>query len=156
MRIFAGDRMTSLMDRMGMNDDQPLEHGMINNSIETAQRRVEAQHFDSRKNLLEYDDVMNQQRKSIYDLRRFVLGADEQTLRDLCLDALEDLCTGLVDLYCNEKDRPDNWNTDAMLVDFENQFGLPVDISDLPRARNRFAEECISLPRHHTKRRLRK
>ena len=105
MRIFAGDRMTSLMDRMGMNDDQPLEHGMISNSIETAQRRVEAQHFDSRKNLLEYDDVMNQQRKSIYDLRRFVLGADEQALRDLCLDALEDLCTGLVDLYCNEKDR---------------------------------------------------
>ncbi|MGB0647045.1 MAG: preprotein translocase subunit SecA [Bradymonadia bacterium] len=141
MRIFAGDRMTSLMDRMGMNDDQPLEHGMISNSIETAQRRVEAQHFDSRKNLLEYDDVMNQQRKSIYDLRRFVLGADEQALRDLCLDAIEDLCTGLVNLYCNEKDRPDNWNTDAMLNDFENQFGLPVDISDLPRARNRFAEK---------------
>jgi len=141
MRIFAGDKMTTLMDRMGMNDDQPLEHGMISNSIETAQRRVEAQHFDSRKNLLEYDDVMNQQRKSIYDLRRFVLGADEQALRNLCLDAIDDLATGLVNVHCDEKERPDNWNVEAMLSEFENQFGLPVDISDLPRARNKFAEK---------------
>ena len=141
MRIFAGDKMTTLMDRMGMNDDQPLEHGMISNSIETAQRRVEAQHFDSRKNLLEYDDVMNQQRKSIYDLRRFVLGADEQALRDLCLDALEDVATGLVKAHCDEKERPDNWNVDDMLTAFENQFGLPLDISDIPRARNKFAEK---------------
>jgi preprotein translocase subunit SecA len=141
MRIFAGDKMTTLMDRMGMNDDQPLEHGMISNSIETAQRRVEAQHFDSRKNLLEYDDVMNQQRKSIYDLRRFVLGADEQALRNLCLDAIDDLATGLVNSHCDEKERPDNWNVEGMLSEFENQFGLAVDISDLPRARNKFAEK---------------
>lgn len=141
MRIFAGDKMTTLMDRMGMNDDQPLEHGMISNSIETAQRRVEAQHFDSRKNLLEYDDVMNQQRKSIYDLRRFVLGADEQALRDLCLDAIDDLANGLVKSHCDEKERSDNWDVEGMLSEFENQFGLPVDISDLPRARNKFAEK---------------
>jgi preprotein translocase subunit SecA len=141
MRIFAGDKMTALMDRMGMHDDQPLEHGMISNSIETAQRRVEAQHFDSRKNLLEYDDVMNQQRKSIYDLRRFVLGADEQALRDLCLDGIEDLATGLVNQHCDEKERPDNWNVEGMLTAFETQFGFPVDISDLPRARNKFAEQ---------------
>ena len=67
MRIFASDSMASMMDKMGMSDDAPIEHGMVSRAIENAQRRVEAQHFDSRKNLLEYDDVMNQQRKTIYE-----------------------------------------------------------------------------------------
>ena len=128
------------MDRMGMNDDLPLEHGMITGSIETAQRRVEAQHFDSRKNLLEYDDVMNQQRKSIYDLRRFVLGADQAALRDHSLDAIEDLVVNLVDQYCHEKERPDNWRIDEMITAFKNQFGVEVNLDQLPRARNRYME----------------
>lgn len=140
MRIFAGDTMTSLMDRMGMNDDLPLEHGMITGSIETAQRRVEAQHFDSRKNLLEYDDVMNQQRKSIYDLRRFILSADENALREHSLDAIEDLIVDLVDLHCHEKERPDNWGVDQMVADFEDQFGIKVDLNSQPRARNKYME----------------
>ena len=126
MRIFAGDAMTNLMDRMGMTDDQPLEHGMITNSIETAQRRVEAQHFDSRKNLLEYDDVMNQQRKSIYRLRRFILGADEAELREHALDAIEDVVVALVDQYCNEKERPDRWQVEGLKEDFQRQFGAEL------------------------------
>ena len=138
MRIFAGDAMTNLMDRMGMTDDQPLEHGMITNSIETAQRRVEAQHFDSRKNLLEYDDVMNQQRKSIYRLRRFILGADEAELREHALDAIEDVVVALVDQYCNEKERPDRWQVEGLKEDFERQFGAEVDLSTVPRARNQY------------------
>ena len=73
LRIFGAERITGLMERLGMEEDVPIEHGMVNRAIENAQRKVEAHHFDSRKHLLEYDDVMNQQRKSIYALRRSVL-----------------------------------------------------------------------------------
>ncbi len=73
LRIFGAERITGLMERLGMEEDVPIEHLMVNRAIENAQRKVEAHHFDSRKHLLEYDDVMNQQRKSIYALRRQIL-----------------------------------------------------------------------------------
>ena len=73
LRIFGAERITGLMERLGMEEDVPIEHSMVNRAIENAQRKVEAHHFDMRKHLLEYDDVMNQQRKSIYALRRAVL-----------------------------------------------------------------------------------
>lgn len=73
LRIFGAERITGLMERLGMEEDIPIEHGMVNRAIENAQRKVEAHHFDMRKHLLEYDDVMNQQRKSIYALRRAIL-----------------------------------------------------------------------------------
>jgi preprotein translocase subunit SecA len=73
MRIFAGDRVKSLMDRMGMPDDEPIEHPLVTRSIENAQRKVEERNFDVRKNLLEYDDVMNAQRKTVYTLRQQLL-----------------------------------------------------------------------------------
>jgi preprotein translocase subunit SecA len=73
LRIFGAERITGLMERLGMEEDVPIEHPMVNRAIENAQRKVEAHHFDSRKHLLEYDDVMNQQRKSIYALRRGIL-----------------------------------------------------------------------------------
>jgi preprotein translocase subunit SecA len=73
MRIFAGDRVKNLMDRMGMPDDEPIEHPLVTRSIENAQRKVEERNFDIRKNLLEYDDVMNAQRKTVYTLRQQLL-----------------------------------------------------------------------------------
>ena len=73
MRIFAGDRVKNLMDRMGMPDDEPIEHPLVSRSIENAQRKVEERNFDIRKNLLEYDDVMNAQRKTVYSLRQQLL-----------------------------------------------------------------------------------
>jgi preprotein translocase subunit SecA len=73
LRIFGADRITGIMERLGMEEDVPIEHKWVTRSIENAQKRVEGQHFDSRKNLLEYDDVMNQQRKTIYALRRQIL-----------------------------------------------------------------------------------
>ena len=85
LRIFGAERITGLMERLGMEEDVPIEHGMVNRAIENAQRKVEAHHFDSRKHLLEYDDVMNQQRKSIYALRRSVL---EGRLAGLDVEAL--------------------------------------------------------------------
>jgi preprotein translocase subunit SecA len=79
MRIFAGDRMTALMDRLGMEEDVPIEHKWVTKAVENAQVKVEQRNFDIRKNLLEYDDVMNQQRKSIYALRKQVLSGQYTT-----------------------------------------------------------------------------
>ena len=73
MRIFGSDRISGLMQRLGMEEGVPIEHGMVTRAIERAQKQVEAQNFDVRKNLLEYDDVMNKQRESIYTLRREIL-----------------------------------------------------------------------------------
>jgi preprotein translocase subunit SecA len=73
MRIFAGDRVKNLMERMGMPDDEPIEHPWVTKSVENAQKKVEERNFDIRKNLLEYDDVMNAQRKTIYELRQQLL-----------------------------------------------------------------------------------
>jgi hypothetical protein len=73
MRIFAGERVQGIMDRLGMEEDVPIEHPWVTRSVENAQRKVEARNFDIRKNVLEYDDVMNQQRKAIYKIRREVL-----------------------------------------------------------------------------------
>ncbi len=73
MRIFAGDRVKNLMERMGMPDDEPIEHPWVTKSVENAQKKVEERNFDIRKNLLEYDDVMNSQRKTVYELRQQLL-----------------------------------------------------------------------------------
>src|SRR6185503_19785067 len=73
MRIFAGDRVKNLMERMGMPDDEPIEHPWVTKSVENAQKKVEERNFDIRKNLLEYDDVMSAPRKTIYDMRQALL-----------------------------------------------------------------------------------
>src|SRR5213082_2256940 len=78
MRIFGSERISALMERMGMEEGEVIEHKWLSASIRNAQEKVEAHHFDSRKNLLEYDDVMNQQRKTIYSLRKHVLGAGNE------------------------------------------------------------------------------
>ncbi len=78
MRIFGSDRISGLMQRLGMEEGVPIEHGMVSKAIERAQKQVEAQNFSVRKHLLEYDDVMNKQRENIYALRRQILeGADQ-------------------------------------------------------------------------------
>jgi preprotein translocase subunit SecA len=138
MRIFGSDRISLLMERMGMQEGEVIEHKWLSKAIEGAQKRVEGTHFDSRKNLLEYDDVMNQQRKTIYRLRRKVLAAgagipvvefDEnpktkvktrreyevswKDFREMCLDALEDVIVAMTDTYCAAKN-PDTWDLEAL------------------------------------------
>jgi preprotein translocase subunit SecA len=118
MRIFAGDRVKNLMDRMGMPDDEPIEHPLVTRSIENAQRKVEERNFDVRKNLLEYDDVMNAQRKTVYSLRQQLLagryspeeidetGKKTGDLREIPLDPgieekLVGPVAGLVGMFCD-------------------------------------------------------
>ncbi len=140
MRIFANDKMATIMDGLGMSDDAPIEHNMVSKAIENAQRRVEAQHFDSRKNMLEYDDVMNQQRKSIYGMRREMLGADEKTLRELCYDGVWALSIDMVNEHCNERTRPEYWDIEALVAKVNFQFSHEIDLSNLPRSRERYMD----------------
>ncbi|MFT3714189.1 MAG: preprotein translocase subunit SecA [Archangium sp.] len=146
MRIFGGDRITGLMETMGMKEDEVIEHSLLSRAIENAQKRVEGHNFDIRKNLLEYDDVMNQQRKTIYGLRRQVLAAgagiplvefteDKKTrlksrseksvswadFRELVLDAVEDAIVALTDTYASAKNQT-TWNLNALQAEVKAVF----------------------------------
>jgi len=138
MRIFAKDTFVNMMDRLGMDDSQPIESGMVSRSVETAQRRIEGQHFDNRKHLLEYDDVMNQQRQSLYRFRRSVLGAEGEEMKELCLDALEDLVRNQIDASCPETQSADMWDLQRIVQAVYETYDLEIDISDLNRNRDHY------------------
>jgi preprotein translocase subunit SecA len=122
MRIFGGERIKSLMYRMGMTEGVPIESKMISNRIEKAQESVEAQNFDARKHLLEYDDVMNKQRETIYNIRRSALEGKDQ--RDYVLEIADDVARELVDTYCPREQHPDQWNAAQFLAEVNAQFGM--------------------------------
>ena len=121
MRIFGGERVKALMFRLGMTEGVPIESGLISRRIENAQKSVEAQNFDARKHLLEYDDVMNKQRETIYAIRRSALEGKDQ--RDYVLGIAEDVARELVNTYCPREQHPDQWNTTQFLAEVNSQFG---------------------------------
>jgi len=122
MRIFGGERVKALMYRLGMTEGVPIESGLISRKIEGAQKSVEAQNFDARKHLLEYDDVMNKQRETIYAIRRSALEGKDQ--RDYVLGIAEDVARELVDTYCAKEMHPDDWNATQFLAEVNSQFGV--------------------------------
>src|SRR5580704_476909 len=122
MRIFGGERVKALMYRLGMTEGVPIESGLISRRIENAQKSVEAQNFDARKHLLEYDDVMNKQRETIYAIRRSALEGKDQ--RDYVLGIAEDVARELVDTYCPREQHPDQWNAAQFLAEVNSQFGV--------------------------------
>jgi preprotein translocase subunit SecA len=122
MRIFGGERMKALMFRLGMTEGVPIESGLISRRIENAQKSVEAQNFDARKHLLEYDDVMNKQRETIYAIRRSALEGKDQ--RDYVLGVAEDVARELVDTFCPREQHPDQWNTTQFVAEINAQFGV--------------------------------
>ncbi|ACL64127.1 preprotein translocase, SecA subunit [Anaeromyxobacter dehalogenans 2CP-1] len=149
MRIFGSDRIQGLMGRMGMKDGEQIEHPWLTKAIEGAQKKVEAHNFDIRKNLLEYDDVMNQQRRSIYRLRRMVLGfgagvpvveyeEDPKTKKktrheqvftwadagEHMLDLVEDLVVEMVGASCPS--RVADWDLDGLSANIREQFGVEM------------------------------
>ena len=121
MRIFGGERMQRLMGRLGMDDEQPIESPMLTRAIENAQRKVESRNFDTRKHVLEYDDVMNLQRHVIYQERRRILEGEE--LRDQIFEFLHKSVDSVVDRFCTDGVHPDEWNR-AGLVQFAEQIFL--------------------------------
>jgi preprotein translocase subunit SecA len=123
MRIFGGDRIMGLMERLGMEEGVPIEHGMVTRAIERAQKQVEGRNFEARKHLLEYDDVMNKQRESIYTLRRSILDGREG--KEYIINAADEIVGFLVDTHYPEDDRqaPDEAELNAELYEY---FGLDL------------------------------
>ena len=124
MRIFGGERIRALMFRMGMTEGVPIESKMLSGRIENAQKTVEAQNFDARKHLLEYDDVMNKQRETIYAIRRSALEGKDQ--RDYVLGIAEDVVRELVETFCPREQHPGQWNTTQFLAETNAQFGIDM------------------------------
>jgi preprotein translocase subunit SecA len=126
MRLFAGDRIAGIMERLGIEDDVPIEHQIVTRQIENAQKKVESYHFDVRKHVLEYDDVMNVQRQVIYGERRKILLGEG--LRENILDFIESLIEGTVAAFCSTEVRPEEWDLPGMLEEARSIFPLPGDL----------------------------
>jgi preprotein translocase subunit SecA len=122
MRIFGSDRIQGLMGRLGMEEGEAIEHGMVSKAIERAQTQVEGRNFETRKHLLEYDDVMNKQREAIYKLRRDILEGREG--RDYVMGVATDIVDGLLDLHCPEKSDPQDWDLTGLRTEMLAYFNI--------------------------------
>ena len=122
MRLFGSDNIASIMDKLGMEEDEPIEHTLITRSIEQAQKKVEARNFDIRKHVLEYDDVMNQQREVIYGQRRKILMGE--SMRENIFHMIEKLVEKAMEVYANEKSFPEDWDY-AGLIEYCTSFYAP-------------------------------
>jgi len=118
------------MDRIGIEENQPIEHNLISRAIENAQKRVEGQNFEIRKHLLEYDDVMNRQRQVIYEQRKKVLKGEE--LASDNEDMIAEIAANLVDEYVDENANPDDWDLKSLEDAVYKQFSLKVDVTSNP------------------------
>ena len=123
MRIFGADNIAGMMDKLGMEEDEPIEHSLITKSIERAQKKVENHNFNIRKYILEYDDVMNQQREVLYEQRRLIL--NNQSLRETILHMVDNLIIGSMNQYADEKLYPEEWNYEGLLRHLEIYFLEP-------------------------------
>ena len=143
MRIFGSDRISAIMDRLGMEEDVPIEHNLVSKAIENAQKKVEAHNFDIRKHLLEYDDVMNQQREVVYSYRRQILA--QEGLRDLLRDFVTEVAEDMVTTHIEEKSHPEEWDLKTLNDSLTKQFGIQItqdDIKDLTE-REGLAERIV-------------
>ena len=120
LRLFASDNIASIMDRLGMDENDPIEHKLITRSIERAQKKVEARNFDIRKHVLEYDDVMNQQREVIYKERRKILKGED--LKENIFFMLDKIIESQMDQYANAKLYPEEWTLDGLIEDAQKIY----------------------------------
>ncbi|NMC64581.1 MAG: preprotein translocase subunit SecA [Acidobacteria bacterium] len=131
MRIFGSDRLSGLMARIGMSEGVPIQHPMVTRAIERAQKQVEGQNFSIRKHLLEYDDVMNKQRETIYSQRREIL--EGKDLREYYLNLIDSLVEWYLDQHANKTKHPDDWDWEALRQAVFSQFGLDLSQLNLDR-----------------------
>jgi preprotein translocase subunit SecA len=124
MRIFASERVSQLMLKLGMEEGVPIEHGMVTRAIANAQKKVEAHHFEIRKQLLEYDDVMNKQREVIYQHRRAVLGGSN--LKDDLRNMIDGLVESALNIYCPAEQYPEEWDLKGLAELMHSQFGFDI------------------------------
>src|SRR5215210_5062954 len=122
MRIFGSDRIQGLMGKLGMEEGEAIEHGMVSKAIERAQKQVEGRNFEIRKHLLEYDDVMNKQREAIYKLRRDVLEGKEG--REYVLGLVTNILDALLETHCSERIDPEEWDLKGLRTQFLSYFNI--------------------------------
>ena len=132
LRIFGGDRITSIMDRLGIDEGEPIEHKLISRAIENAQSKVEGHNFEIRKQLIEYDDVMNQQREVIYRQRRQAL--QEKDLKPEILSMIQEKAEEIVAEFEQDKLPPAEWDLDGIADAVKRQFALDPSPDDLKKA----------------------
>ncbi|MDQ2840146.1 MAG: preprotein translocase subunit SecA [Acidobacteriota bacterium] len=129
LRIFGGERMQNLMLRLGMEEDVPIESKLISRRIAAAQEAVEAQHFASRKHVLEYDDVMNKQRQAVYSMRRQLLEGENQ--KERMMEIVRGIMGAFVDQFCPENARYDQYDLAGLQTSILNQFGAKIELDEL-------------------------
>jgi preprotein translocase subunit SecA len=146
MRIFAKQWVSTLLERLGMEEGVPIESRMISKRIEGAQKAVESQNFEARKHLLEYDDVMNKQREAVYGLRRQLLEGVEQ--RELILEEyVGGILSSLLDEHCNERTRPDQWDFKGLSAKLIDHFGFKLEespVNPLEMSRHELGDELFA------------
>jgi len=126
MRIFNGEKIQKVMSMLNIPEDEPITARMVTNSIEGAQRKVEGHHFDVRKNLLDYDNVMNMQRNEIYGMRRRILEGHE--IERTILDMLGDVTTRILDTYVPAEAKKDLWSVEGLVNALQQQLGLKISV----------------------------
>ena len=131
LRIFGAERIKKIMETLKIPEDEPIEPKWVTKAVETAQTKVEGHNFDIRKSLLEYDDVMNQQRQTIYTRRRMVLEGSKT--HEMILELIGDVAHGVVDQHCPETRTPDDWDFDALRAEVRTTFGHDIELSDAER-----------------------
>ena len=128
LRLFGGERLSGLMNKLGMKEGEPIEHKWVSKAIENAQQKVEAQNFEIRKQLLEYDDVFNEQRKIIYKQRREAI---EGNLRETILAMIEDTVNNLVSNFCSKDTHPEDWDIEGLKKQIEQVFRTKLNFNEL-------------------------
>ena len=154
LRLFGSDKINGILDKLGVDEDQPVEHKMISSSIERAQQKVESRNFDIRKAILEYDDVLNKQRTVIYEQRKTLLTTDQ--LEEKIAGMLEQLLEDVIEMFISEDLHPDEWDLEGML-EYLHGIGLAkgIDVSEIEdQARTEIKEKIIlsSLGSYQSKR----
>ncbi len=129
VRLFGGPRLTKIMELFGMSDDTPIESKMVSRSVENAQKKVEQQNFDARKNLIDYDDVMNKQREIIYAMRKSLM--EGKDLKDRVLDMADTSLADMIDLHYPKHAHPDMCDWQGLAEDVKAQFGVDIDLPGL-------------------------
>ena len=144
MRIFASDRVSAIMQRLGMEEGEPIEAGIVTRAIANAQKKVEERNFDVRKHLLEYDDVMNKQREVVYSMRRKILSG--QGTKEMVLQFIEDLVEHALELHIPPKAHPEDWNLEAITEALFQQFGarFEIDLGQLEHLNEQALHEHVS------------
>lgn len=128
MRIFNGERLQKIMNTLKMPDDEPIVAPMVSRAIESAQRKVEGHNFEIRKHLLDYDDVMNKQRSSIYGLRREVL--EGENVEQIVKDILSEVTSTILENFASESAQKETWDLEGLKTALRQQFGIKVDLED--------------------------